>query len=75
MLNAKELLEQVVSLPIEERVSLVDILLKSLNTPNEEIDLKWIKVAKRRLGELRSGKVQPIPGREVFRKVEERFAK
>lgn len=74
MLNIKELLEQVVSLPIEERVSLVDTLLKSLNTPNEEIDLKWIKVAKRRLGELRSGKVQPIPGHEVFRKVEERFA-
>jgi hypothetical protein len=34
--------------------------------PNTEIDANWTEAAKRRLGELRSGKVKPIPGDEVF---------
>jgi hypothetical protein len=40
-----------------------------------EIDREWVKVAKRRLAELRSGAVKPIPGNEVFAKVRERFEK
>jgi hypothetical protein len=43
-----------------------------------EIDRERVRVAKRRLEELRSGGVKPIPGNEVFAKVrdfreEERF--
>jgi len=49
------------SLPVEERKA--------------EIDREWVKVAKRRLAELRSGAVKPIPGDEVFVKVRERFEK
>jgi hypothetical protein len=30
-----------------------------------EIDREWVKVVKRRLAELRSGAVNPIPGNEV----------
>ena len=40
-----------------------------------EIDREWVKVAKRRLAELRSGAVKPIPGDEVFAKVRECFEK
>jgi putative addiction module component (TIGR02574 family) len=75
MLSTKELLDQVVSLPVKERTNLVDNILKSLNKPDEEIDRQWIKVAKRRLEELRSGKVKAIPGQEVFNKVKVRFEK
>jgi hypothetical protein len=38
-----------------------------------EIDREWVNVAKRRLAELRSGAVKPIPGDEVFAKVRERL--
>jgi hypothetical protein len=71
----KKLIDEALSLPVEERALVVDSLLKSLNTPDPDIDKKWIEVAKRRLGELRSGKIKPVPGNEVFDRVHERFAK
>lgn len=71
----KKLIDEVLSLPVEERVAIVDSLLKSLNMPDPVIDKEWIEVAKRRLEELRSGKVDPVPGKEVFDRVRERFAK
>ena len=75
MLVTKDIIEQVSSLPVEERVSLVDSLLKTLNAPDAEIDRKWTKVARRRLKEIRSGKVKTIPGDRVFEKVRKRFSK
>jgi putative addiction module component (TIGR02574 family) len=75
MRGTKEIIEQASSLPIEERVSVVDSLLKTLNAPDVEIDRKWTEVAKRRLKEIRSGKVKTIPGNRVFEKVKERFSK
>jgi len=71
----KKLIDEALSLPVEERVVIVDSLLKSLNMPDPVIDKKWIEVAKRRLEELRSGKVDPVPGNEVFDRVRERFIK
>ena len=53
----------------------IDSLLRSLNPPSPEIDGEWAKVAKRRLAELGSGSVKPIPGDEVFAKIRERFEK
>jgi putative addiction module component (TIGR02574 family) len=69
----KELIEAVVSLPVEERAIVADSVLRSLNAPESEIDRKWAQVAQRRLAELRSGEVKPIPGEEVFAKVWKRF--
>jgi len=75
MLNTQELIEHAISLPIEERANIVDSLLKSINRPNKEIDKKWINIAKKRLDDLRTGKVQAIPGDIVFNKVKELFGK
>ena len=75
MLSTAELTEQAVSLPVEERAKLIDSLLKSLNPSSDEIDQEWMKVAKRRLDDIHSGKVKVIPGYEVFEKVKARFNK
>jgi putative addiction module component (TIGR02574 family) len=74
-MNTKELIDEAVSLPVEERVLVVDSLLRSLNQPESEIDKKWAVVAKRRLAEMRSGTVTPVPGQEVFEKIWKRFEK
>jgi putative addiction module component (TIGR02574 family) len=73
MHGIKEIIEEVESLPVEERAMVIDSLLRSLNPPSIEIDREWVKLAKRRLAELRSGDVKPIPGNEVFSKIRERF--
>jgi len=75
MHGMKEIIQKAASLPVEERVMVVDSLLKTLNPPDIEIENEWVKVAKRRLAELRSGSVKAIPGDEVFAKIRERFEK
>ncbi len=75
MIKTRELIEEALSLPVEERALIADSLLRSLNMPDTTIDAKWTEVARRRLQELRSGKVKPIPGDEVFAKVLERLTK
>jgi putative addiction module component (TIGR02574 family) len=72
-MNTRDLIDQAFSLPVEERVRLVDSLLQSLNKPETEFDKKWTIVAHRRLQELRNGSVKAIPGKEVFEKVWRRF--
>lgn len=74
-MNTKTLINEAVSLPVEERAMMVDSLLKSLNQPESEIDKKWAAVARRRISELKSGQVKSIPGDEVFAKIWSRFDK
>ena len=73
--KTQDLIDEAISLPIEERAILVDSLLQSMNPSNKENDQKWALEAKRRFEELRSGKVQSIPGEEVFAKIWKRFKK
>ena len=75
MHGVKEIIQEAESLPVEERAKVVDSLLRSLNPPNAEIDRQWAAVAKRRLAELRSGSVKPVPGDAVFAKVRQRLSK
>ncbi|MEN6425268.1 MAG: addiction module protein [Phycisphaerales bacterium] len=72
-MTMKELIEEVASLPVEERAIVADSILRSLNPPESDIDRKWVQVAQRRLADLRSGKVKAIPSEEVFAKVWKRF--
>ena len=72
-MNAKKFIDEAISLPVEERVFIIDSLLRTLNQPEPDIDDEWGMIAQKRLEEMRSGKVKPIPGKEVFRKIRERF--
>ena len=74
-MNTKELIDEAVSLPVEERALVIDSLLRSLNQPESEIDKKWAAVAKRRLAEMRSGSIEAVPGQDVFDKIWNRFEK
>ena len=71
----KEIIEEAESLPVEERVIVIDSLLQSINPMIADVEAEWIKVAKSRLAELRSGRVKPVPGDEVFAKISNRFKK
>jgi putative addiction module component (TIGR02574 family) len=71
-----KLADQILSLPCEDRIYLVDRLLESLNVPSrEEIDRVWAEEVERRIDELDSGKVQAIPGEQVFAEIRQRLGK
>lgn len=72
-MKTDDLINEVTSLPVEERVMVADLILRSLNPPDSDIDQKWAIAANRRLAELRSGQVQPIPGDEAFGRIWKRF--
>ena len=74
MPSTADIIREVESLPVEERTMVVDTLLRSLNSPDPEIDRKWAVVARRRLAEFRSGRVESVPGDEVFAKIRQRTA-
>lgn len=72
-MKIKDLIAEAVSLPVEERVLVLDSLLKSLNSPETDVDNKWANLAKQRLNQLRSGKVETIPADKVFQRIWNNF--
>ena len=73
---AAKLADQILSLPCEDRIYLVDRLLESLNGPSrEDVDQLWAEEAERRIDEQESGKVEAIPGEQVFAEIRQRLSK
>ena len=72
MRGSDKIISEAESLPVEERLKIVDSLLRSLNPPDPEVDRQWIAEA-RRLDEIRFGKVQPAAGAHVMQRLRERF--
>ena len=68
-MNAKQLIDEAVSLPVEERTLVVDSLLKSFNLTSAHFDEQWLTVARTRLREMRTGDVKPVPGEDVFSRI------
>jgi len=75
MNKTEDIIQEATSLPVEERIIVVDSLLRTLNMPDPDIDKEWAVIAKRRLVELRSGRVNSVPGGQVFARIRERFGR
>ncbi len=60
---------EALNLDIHSRATLVGKLLLSLDEPTvSEVEKLWLEEAERRLDDYRTGKVQGIPGNEVFKR-------
>ena len=70
-----DLIEMAEALPIDEKAMLVDRLLDSMYPRQAEIDELWKVEVERRVEEVRTGKVQLIPGEQVFEEIEKRFGR
>ena len=73
MTRSQLLFEEVESMPIEERLRMVDRVLRSLHGANAANDRKWLREAIRRLRDVKSGRVKPISGREVLAEARRRL--
>ena len=68
-----KVMDEVLSLPADARMSLVEKLLASLNLPTQpEIDRVWAEEAERRVAQIDRGEVELIPGEEVFAKLRQK---
>jgi hypothetical protein len=72
-MKTDELIQEIQALPVEERARVADLVLKTLNKTESEIDKKWAELAMQRLHEIKTGDVKPVPGEEVFDVIWERF--
>ncbi|MBU2226881.1 MAG: addiction module protein [Proteobacteria bacterium] len=69
-----KVLNDVLSLPADARMSFVEKLLVSLNLPTQaENDRLWAEEAERRVSQIDRGDVELIPGKEVFAKIRRKY--
>ena len=70
-----EVLDKALALSSQERGLLIDRLVESLDDapPDEGVDEGWVYEVKRRVDEIRSGKVKMIPGDQVLRELTKEF--
>jgi putative addiction module component (TIGR02574 family) len=73
--QVSEVLEKALALSTQERGLLIDHLIESLDeAPAEEgVEEAWGEEIKRRVDEIRSGKVKMIPGERVLRELAKEF--
>lgn len=66
-MSAKELLDEAMKLKPEERLTLVEGLIKSLDEPDKKLDDIWAEEAENRLKAYRAGKLEGVPMEEIFK--------
>ena len=69
-MTVEQLAKEAMQLPAASRAELAEKLVESLEfAESDEIQKRWIEEAIRRRDEIRSGKVEPIPGNKVLEEV------
>lgn len=66
-MSTKEIMEQALKLKPEERFTLVEGLIKSLDEPDKGLDEIWAEEAEKRLNAYREGRLEGIPMEEIFK--------
>ncbi len=66
-MSTKEIMEEALKLKPEERFTLVEGLIKSLDEPDKKLDDIWAEEAEKRLKAYREGRLEGIPMEEIFK--------
>jgi putative addiction module component (TIGR02574 family) len=66
-MSTKTLLDAAMKLKPEERLSLVEGLIQSLDEPDKRLDEIWAEESEKRLKAYREGKLEGIPMEEIFK--------
>jgi putative addiction module component (TIGR02574 family) len=73
-MKTNALMDEIISLPMEERARMAEALLQSLNPQDDATTAAWLAVAERRRNEVASGQIQTIPAEQVFERIRQRHA-
>ncbi len=72
MFSTEEVESAAMQLPRSERARLAERLIASLDE-DARVEQAWAEEIERRVGELRSGAVRPIPGEIVFEELKDLY--
>jgi len=72
---AEKIYDEVLELPADQRLGLIDKLLESINPTVKSIQEAWIVEAEKRLDLYRQGKIKAIPGEEVFQRLQDQLSR
>lgn len=67
-MSTKELLDEAMKLKPEERFTLVEGLIKSLDELDKKLDEIWAEESEKRLKAYREGRLEGIPMEKIFKK-------
>ena len=71
--NFKDIVAEVLELPLTARAELASELLDSLDDlSEEESDQLWAEEAERRFADYKAGKIEAVPAEEVFARLQSR---
>lgn len=65
-MKTNDLIQEIRSLPVEERAHIAACILRSLNPRVPEVDQTWADIATKRLHDITTGAVQPVASDDVF---------
>lgn len=68
-MSTTEIAQQALKLTSAERSDLVDLLLKSLDQPDPEIDSVWAEEAEKRLRAIDEGRLGVVPLEDALEKI------
>jgi putative addiction module component (TIGR02574 family) len=71
MAEPKRVLQEALELPPRERADLLEAIAASLD--GFELSPEWEDEIRRRVEDLDAGRVEPLPGEEVFSRLEQRL--
>ena len=66
MEESKSLLKKALMLKPQDRFTLIEGLIQSLDEPNKELDQIWAEEAEKRLKAYRDNKLRGVPYKEIF---------
>lgn len=71
---AKKVLDEVLQLPADVRVNLVQQILTSLNLPTQpDVDQVWADEAEKRIAQIEKGEIKLVPGKKVFSNIRKKY--
>ena len=72
---AKKILEQFDALPEEDQRWLADVIVDRVRGDDDELSDEWKQEIARRIDQLRSGEVKPVPGTDVDARIRASLAR
>lgn len=70
---AERIYDEILDLPIEDRLGLIERLVQSINPEPSGIRQAWAEEAETRYAAFKRGDTVPIPGEDVFKRIKDRL--